>query len=542
MKMDTTDKIEQELAQVTRMRRYQLTLKITRAATWLVMAFMLSLIAGSRLLHSDLMLLYGIACIPAIGGAAVFPALQRRGHTQVGTALYLVSSLILVAVSPLIVPEAMLAIAISYVALIVLSNLLLGSRDATWLAGICIVAFIFDALVAYSVATLTSRIVGVSLSAFGLVASAVIVHLVIADQERLFRQLHLANLEIEQRAITEKNQHERMQTKVEEYIAYMAQVQQGNLAAQLALDATASRSSDPLLVLGHHLNGTTTSLQHMIVQTRDTANDLITAAAEILAAATQQATGASQQSAAVSQTTTTVEEVKAILQKATLRSQEVIDSSQRTVEVSHAGQCAVQDTIKSMEQIKERVTDIAENTLTLAEHTQQIGEIVTTANEIAAQSNILALNASIEAARAGEFGKGFAVVAVEVRNLAKQSKHATMQIETILSDIQRATNLTVMATEEGSKGVDKGVLLAAQAQQAIDQLSQVIEESARIATQMAMGGQQQLSGIEDIAIAIQSINQATVQNLASTRQAEKAAQNLNTLAHYLAETVEQYRL
>lgn len=540
--MNVTPEIEQELAQMALTRRSQLTLKITRAAMWLVIAFMLFLIACSRLLNSNLMLLYGFACIPAIGGAAVFPALHRRGHTQFGTILYLVSSLILVAVSPLIVPEAMLAIAISYVALIVLSNLLLGSRDAILLAGICAIAFIFDALLAGPVTTFSSRVISVALGTFGVAASAAIVYIVIADQERLFRQLHLAKGEIEQSVATEKHQRERLQNKVEEYVAHMLRVQQGDLAARLPLDAEASRSGDPLLILGHNLNETTISLQRMIVQTRNTANDLVTAATEILAAATQQATGASQQSAAVSQTTATVEEVKAILQQATARSQEVINSSQRTIEVSRAGQDAVQDTITSMEQIKERVTGIAENTLTLAEHTQQIGEIVTTANEIAAQSNILALNASIEAARAGESGKGFAVVAIEVRNLAEQSRRATEQIKAILSDIQRATNLTVMATEEGSKGADQGVLLAAQAQQAIDQLSQVIEESAQIATQMAIGGQQQLSGIEQIVMAIQSINQTTVQNLASTRQTEKAAQNLNVLAHSLAETVERYQL
>jgi methyl-accepting chemotaxis protein len=39
-----------------------------------------------------------------------------------------------------------------------------------------------------------------------------------------------------------------------------------------------------------------------------------------------------------------------------------------------------------------------------------------------------------------------------------------------------------------------------------------------------------------------NINQATVQSLASTRQAEKAAQDLNGLAHNLNKIVEQYQL
>ena len=39
-----------------------------------------------------------------------------------------------------------------------------------------------------------------------------------------------------------------------------------------------------------------------------------------------------------------------------------------------------------------------------------------------------------------------------------------------------------------------------------------------------------------------NINQATVQSLASTRQAEKAARDLNQLALSLMEMVERYRV
>jgi methyl-accepting chemotaxis protein len=41
---------------------------------------------------------------------------------------------------------------------------------------------------------------------------------------------------------------------------------------------------------------------------------------------------------------------------------------------------------------------------------------------------------------------------------------------------------------------------------------------------------------------MQNINQATTQSLSSTRQAEKAAQDLNDLARSLTEMVEKYEL
>jgi methyl-accepting chemotaxis protein len=42
-------------------------------------------------------------------------------------------------------------------------------------------------------------------------------------------------------------------------------------------------------------------------------------------------------------------------------------------------------------------------------------------------------------------------------------------------------------------------------------------------------------------MAMQNINQATVQSLASTRQTERAAQNLNQLSGELTTTVGQYQ-
>jgi methyl-accepting chemotaxis protein len=62
------------------------------------------------------------------------------------------------------------------------------------------------------------------------------------------------------------------------------------------------------------------------------------------------------------------------------------------------------------------------------------------------------------------------------------------------------------------------------------------------AVQMVAGGQQQTSGVEQIALAMQNINQATMQSLASTRQTERAARTLNELARQLTATIAQYQL
>ncbi|MEJ2210358.1 MAG: methyl-accepting chemotaxis protein [Anaerolineae bacterium] len=282
------------------------------------------------------------------------------------------------------------------------------------------------------------------------------------------------------------------------------------------------------------------NLQRILARVHDAATNLGSAAAEILAATTQQVTGAHAQSTALSQTTTTVDEVRVITDQSVDRAQELADTARHTVEVSRAGQASVEETVSGMSRIKEQVEGIAHNILALSAQTQQIGEIITTVSDLASQSNMLALNAAVEAARAGDQGKGFAVVAQEVRSLAEQSKRATAQVRGLLEEIQARTNATVMATEEGTKRVDEGVQLVAQTGQVIMRLAEVIDESAQAAMQMVAGGRQQATGVEQIGLAMGTIHQATDQSLASTRQAERAAQDLNDLARQLMETVQEF--
>lgn len=139
------------------------------------------------------------------------------------------------------------------------------------------------------------------------------------------------------------------------------------------------------------------------------------------------------------------------------KTQAIALKAQETFEESGRESRSLEDNISSMNNLKQKVQAIAELIIELTDYIKQIGSTVNIVENISEQTNMLALNAAVEAARAGEYGKGFAVVAGEIRKLADESKQATTKITTLVSEIEQTTSSTIMATEDGTREIEKSL-------------------------------------------------------------------------------------
>ncbi len=285
---------------------------------------------------------------------------------------------------------------------------------------------------------------------------------------------------------------------------------------------------------------TTRSVTRSFEELQAGASILASSSTQIMTATAQVAVGATETATSVSETSTTVEEVRQAADVVNQKARRVADSAQRAVEVSQTGEVAVNETIEVMAHIRTQMESVGDSIIRLSEQSQTIGEIIATVNDLADQSNLLAVNASIEAAKAGEHGKGFVVVAEEIKSMAEQSKQATRNVRAILSDIQKAVSTAVLATEQGNKAVEAGVRQSTDAGEAIRALTQSIKESAQAAILIATSARQQLTGMDQMTVAMENIDQASAETAASTRQAESAAQDLNELGQRLQDLLEQY--
>ena len=140
---------------------------------------------------------------------------------------------------------------------------------------------------------------------------------------------------------------------------------------------------------------------------------------------------------------------------------------------------------------------------------REISQIIGVIDEIAFQTNLLALNAGVEAARAGDAGRGFAVVASEVRALAQRSAEAAKEIKGLIST--------------SGQQVEQGVDFVGQTGEALSRIVAQVAEIDVIVGEIAASAQEQASGLDEVNIAVNQMDQVTQQNAAMVEESTAAS-------------------
>lgn len=310
----------------------------------------------------------------------------------------------------------------------------------------------------------------------------------------------------------------------------------------LRIDKLNLDRADEVGMLGEAFDHMLDNLKGLSGQIAGVTENVNSATAEILASTQQQAASTREQAATVQEVTTTMQEITQSGTEITDRVKQVAASAEAASTASSSGIAAVQNTNRLMENVRQQVEEVALKIVSLSEKTQVIGEIINTVNDIAEQSNLLALNASIEAASAGEQGSRFSVVAGEMRNLAERAKESTVQVSSILSDIQKGINSSVMLAEEAVKRSESGKHQSEVAEKTIHQMMQTTVDSINAFQQIIGATSQQQIGFDQVAQGMRDIRMAAEQNAVGTGQLEQALSNLNVLSSQLRLAVSRYQV
>jgi methyl-accepting chemotaxis protein len=290
-------------------------------------------------------------------------------------------------------------------------------------------------------------------------------------------------------------------------------------------------------VIVRNLRNEVEKSERLIESVKEAIQQLSSSASEIMAISAQQAAGANGQASAVQQATTTSEEIAVTARQVAENAILVESQAQQANAAGQVGRNEADNAMTGMGELKSKIESVAQAMLQLGEDSQKIGGIVDIIDEISDQTNLLALNAAIEAAGAGEAGKRFSIVANEVKRLAERTADATGQIKNLVDAIQKATNGTIMLTEEGSKGVDRASELVARVAEALQEISRMVHETTAAAREIKFSTQQQTTASEQMAETIAEVRDVAAQVAVSTKETTQAIAELTALAERLKSLV-----
>lgn len=226
-------------------------------------------------------------------------------------------------------------------------------------------------------------------------------------------------------------------------------------------------------------------------------------------------------------------QISTVTQEVLAKANNVAENMTTVASAIEQSQMGVSSIAAASEEMSATITEIAENTercraiandavnsatsasnkvneLSLA--SAEIEKVIDMIVEISEQTKNLALNATIEAARAGEAGKGFAVVANEVKELAKQTSDATVEIRGCINKMTQCSDDTV-----GEIGQINGVInevrdIVNTISAAIEEQSITVQDNSKNTAQAAEGMlevtknvTQANSEVSDIANTIKSV-------------------------------------
>ncbi len=327
-----------------------------------------------------------------------------------------------------------------------------------------------------------------------------------ADAERLKAEADLANGQAE--AQRQANAAEQAMV-VQALAGSLSRLAEGDLTAQIEADFQGQYAQ-----IKADFNAAVDSLRTAMNAISDSTSGIRGGSDEIAVASSDLSRRTEQQAANLEETAAALDQITATVRASADGARQASDAaSQARRDAANSGK-VMRDAVSAMVEIEQSST--------------QINSIIGVIDEIAFQTNLLALNAGVEAARAGEAGRGFAVVAQEVRALAQRSAEAAKEIKDLIAG--------------SSAHVSRGVQLVGDTETALSDIVTKVAEIDGLVSRIAQSSQEQATGLNQVNIAVNQMDQVTQQNAAMVEEATAAVSNLRVETGKLTSLVARFKI
>ncbi len=291
-----------------------------------------------------------------------------------------------------------------------------------------------------------------------------------------------------------------------------------------------------------HINTLADSLHDILVKLNDASENLSSTAATNEQTSSQAQTQLNNQREQTANVATAMTEMSHSVQEVAHSAQGSLEMVKRVESASEEGRNIMSGNISTINQLETRLHESVSAVSELQKMSGQIGSILDVIRNIAEQTNLLALNAAIEAARAGEQGRGFAVVADEVRVLASKTTQSTIEIESMISNLQSSSQSANHVIQSCMDDMEMSVEQASNANSSMEEIQALIIEISQMSTHISQAAAEQSETSADIARNIEDINHIADASYQAMSNIAQTSESLTRLAHQQNELVHRFKL
>ncbi|MEL6939404.1 MAG: methyl-accepting chemotaxis protein [Cyanobacteria bacterium J06598_1] len=205
----------------------------------------------------------------------------------------------------------------------------------------------------------------------------------------------------------------------------------------------------PIYRVSERVNAMIETMQQSGIQIKTSSFQLVASGKELEATVAEQVATSSQITASSREIATTAKTLTDCVEQ-------VASQAHYATETAMAGAQELTVMAQTMADLETMTQGITQRLGTISDRASTIDRVVEAITKVADQTNLLSLNAAIEAEKAGEYGAGFSVVAREIRRLSDQTELSTLEIESLVKEMQSAVSMGVMEMDKFAKQVADG--------------------------------------------------------------------------------------